>query len=452
MNLEIKPVYNDFFNKISDKSDKSENSEYKHNKFCTLDEISSEQEVFTKLNNILNCKKPKKNSDLLSKSNSYVMHVDKSINSNPNLNPNQAQVKTKGNPISNNKTVNTNAQISKQLEKSNSDNYTNSSGLGEDNLILKNIYLQNIKVKTEQNNLYTINRQNQVTNRDLNLVLESGSNFDQVKSKHKKKEKSNSLINTNSSKEDNSPKEDNSSKEDNSKTSEKDPLYDQIKETGSIDEEFKQFFNKDKKKRLDIDSKEKQFNKLEKYYDKVVKKTNEKINKNNIVNKLDNNPDKKYEEIDESKYKKKDLVKIILNKIEKEIYIESTRGYNIEQNIYKINMEKLRLNLSKFNLSNNSKCVVGYLYRNYNNPKVYSTTNENTYWLEVSNNGFMGQIIQNELDSNDKFLNSCLKNFKQTKKFKKQIGSSLVRAHIKTVEILNSNNLIIDIIFFVKCK
>jgi len=377
MNLEIKPVYNDFFNKIKDDDNNYKNIELDNKNSCKLDEISSEQEVFVELKKILKSKNPKKY-----KLDKHKINQHKSINISED-NKNTFEKNNFNNNISN------------------SDNYTNSSGLNKDILILKNMYLQNI-TKIENNN------------NEINTELKS-------KFKQNVNEESVSLVDTISNHSENS----------------QNLVFENIKEIESVDEEFKQFFSKDKKKRLDIDSKEKQFNKLEKFYDKVIK------------NKLDNKKEKS-KEIDIHNYKKKDLVKILLNKIEKEIYLESTRGYNIEQNIYKLNIDKLKLNLSKFNVSSESKCTVGYLYRNYNDPKAYINTTENSHWLEISNTE--NKVIEKELDNKDKFLNSCLKNFKKIQKFKKQIGSSLYRAHIKTVEIINTKNLVIDIIFFVKYK
>lgn len=468
MNLEIKPVYNDFFNKISDKNDlsnSSNNSNCKQNPItklneisssnsskpnpnCKLDEISSEQEVFKELNNILNSKNP----------NEYKQKVNpqiKNLNSANNFMSKPSDFNNKINKNNNNHSIKNKINESNQSKiksqntiniMSKSDDYTNSSGLGENNMILRNMYLQNInKIQGEKNN--QPNRSNQLneSNQNNNIVE---SNFEKKLSvkNNKFKDESISLVNTHSIEE-----EIKLTKKKQSTSSEQfdnDPLYEKLKESSSIDDEFKQFFNKDKKKRLDTDS-FKQINKLEKYYDKVIKN---KLSNNDLVEKKDVLKQKKNNDIDESKYKKSDIVKLVLDKIEKEIYYESTRGYSTEKNIYKMNMEKLKINLEKFKLSPNTKCTVGYIYRNYNNPKVYSAPNENTYWIEVSNGGLMNQVVVNELEPYDKFLNACLKNFKKTTKFKKQIGSNLIRAHIKTVELLNQNNIVIDLIFFVKYK
>jgi hypothetical protein len=196
---------------------------------------------------------------------------------------------------------------------------------------------------------------------------------------------------------------------------------------------------------------QKQLEKLEKYYDKAI----EKKHKNKETPELNNkNKDKKEEVIDEKKYKKKDVVKLMLNSVEKKIFEESTRGFNLENSIYKLDIQKLKTNLFNFKIDKDSKCTIGYLYRNFLNPKIYNTiNNETSFWIETTKISNSTNLIETELEPKNKFLLACLKNFKKTKKFKKQIGSNLFRANIKTVELLNTpNKLIIDIIFFTKYK
>jgi hypothetical protein len=243
-------------------------------------------------------------------------------------------------------------------------------------------------------------------------------------------------------------------KSDSNSEPKKNIIYEPNKEDSSVASEFKQFFSKNRKAKLD-DSKpkdinQKQLDKLEKIYDKAIEK------KEKNKDKIKKNKDKKENEeiIDEKKYKKKDLVKLMLNSIEKKIFLESTRGYNLENDIYKLDMQKLKTNLFNFKVDKDSKCTIGYLYRNFLNPKIYNTiNNETNFWIEITKISNSTNLLETELEPKNKFLLACLKNFKKTKKFKKQIGSSLFRAHIKTVELLNTpNKLIIDVIFFVKYK
>ena len=79
-------------------------------------------------------------------------------------------------------------------------------------------------------------------------------------------------------------------------------------------------------------------------------------------------------------------------------------------------MSKFKTNLLNFKLPEDSpKYTIGYLYRDYTNPKVYSLINEKNFWLDTYKNSASPSIIEKELDSKDKFLLSCLKNFKQTR-------------------------------------
>jgi hypothetical protein len=233
-------------------------------------------------------------------------------------------------------------------------------------------------------------------------------------------------------------------------------IYEPNKDDSSVASEFKQFFSKNRKAKLDDgkpkDNNQKQLEKLEKYYDKAIEKKH-KNKETHDINK-NKNKDKKDEIIDEKKYKKKDVVKLMLNSVEKKIFEESTRGFNLENSIYKLDIQKLKTNLFNFKIDKDSKCTIGYLYRNFLNPKIYNTINNETgFWIETTKISNSNNLIETELEPKNKFLLTCLKNFKKTKKFKKQIGSNLFRANIKTVELLNTTNkLIIDVIFFVKYK
>ncbi len=460
MESEIKPVYNDFYNKILETSD-NQNINSKSNlssSELSHKSISYKSDKSEKIKKIEKSEKTEKSSEVseeevFKKLNKIIQSNDpKSINFNKKKKKGENQVK---------KMNNINKPNDKPKEKS--DNYTNSSGLDEDNIMFKNMYIQNMQRMQTTNNENNGNNGNILKNNftyhssseDPELVNNANKNmfnnqinnqinnqtnkFDnKVKSK---KFGSGSLLNTNSS-----------SDLDNKKNI----IYEPNKEDSSVASEFKQFFSKDRKKKLDDgkpkDNNQKQLEKLEKYYDKAIEKKHK--NKETEVLNKNKNKDKKEEIIDEKKYKKKDVVKLMLNSVEKNIFEESTRGYNLENDIYKLDIQKLKKNLFNFKTEKDSKCTIGYLYRNFLNPKIYNTiNNETNFWIETTKISNSTNLIETELDPKNKFLHACLKNFKKTKKFKKQIGSSLFRAHIKTVELINTpNKLIIDIIFFVKYR
>ena len=400
------------------------------NNNCELEDISSNEELFEEFQKIIKSKKPQE----------YKIN-NKNKEKPINKEKNEFYIHTK---VKQNKVQPLN--IEKQVK---SNEYTSSSGLGEDNNNFKNMYMNNIQksqnVQKNLNDLLDKNILKQLesdddsdklleknANTNIKILKNSDSNPSTDKELSKKKSKYDNVIDSNS---------------DSNIDSKENIIYEKNKDDNSIDNEFKQFFSKDRKKKLDTGSKNKpkdeQLKKLEKYYDKAINKQKEQ--KDKVKNGS--------EVLDENKHKKRDLVKILLDSIERKIFLESTRGFNLDENIYKINMSKFKTNLLNFKLPLDSpKYTIGYLYRDYTNPKVYSLINETNFWLDTYKNSNSPSIIEKELDSKDKFLLSCLKNFKQTRKFKKQIGSTLVRAQIKTVEVLNTKNLIIDVIIYVKYK
>ena len=141
-------------------------------------------------------------------------------------------------------------------------------------------------------------------------------------------------------------------------------------------------------------------------------------------------------------------LKNICTDIEEKVFIESTRGFNIKEDVYILRMDKLQENLMKYKYRGNEYSI-GYLYRNYNNSKSYINKELDKYWLNTYNDN--GKLVEKELESKNKLLKSCLKNFSDSNKFKKKINDNIFRAFKKTVQIYK-NELLIDIIFYVKYK
>ncbi len=459
MELEIKPVYNDFYNKILETSDNNDNNDNDNHDIDSHSQSQSQSQSRSHLsgselsNKLISPKfeKKEKSSELskeevFKKLNKIIQAENpKNINLNTNTKENKPNIKNSTNKVTNKIIPN---KVNKQNEKS--DNYTNSSGLGEDDINFKNMYLQNMqRMQTANNNIgpkqnnfeYHSSSEQKNINSDENIKNnKKNTNMFGNQVKKSKKIDSGSLLDTNS---------------DSDIRNKNNIIYEPNKDDSSVASEFKQFFSKNRKAKLDDgkekDNNQKQLEKLEKYYDKAI----EKKHKNKETPELNNkNKDKKEEVIDEKKYKKKDVVKLMLNSVEKKIFEESTRGFNLENSIYKLDIQKLKTNLFNFKIDKDSKCTIGYLYRNFLNPKIYNTiNNETSFWIETTKISNSTNLIETELEPKNKFLLACLKNFKKTKKFKKQIGSNLFRANIKTVELLNTpNKLIIDIIFFTKYK
>jgi len=78
---------------------------------------------------------------------------------------------------------------------------------------------------------------------------------------------------------------------------------------------------------------------------------------------------------DENKFKF--LSKFLL----KNIFEESTRGWNFDNNIYILNISKLTENLKKVKISNKLNIVLGYFYRDYNNSKIYLEKDITKFWI-----------------------------------------------------------------------
>lgn len=211
------------------------------------------------------------------------------------------------------------------------------------------------------------------------------------------------------------------------------------KDHDSMDSEFKELFRDKIRSKPELNSKEKQMKKLNKLFEKTV----ESINTKTKTKEKDNKKELKKMTPDE-------LLKFISTQLEKDLFLNSTKGFNVKEDIYKVRFDKLKTNLIKFTLLENVLCEIGYLYRNFNNPKVYSSSNIHSHWLEVSKK-YNGTITETELEPDNRFLTSCMKNFLQSNKFKKKIGSYLFRAFKKTIQIYETN-LIVDIIFFIKYK
>ncbi len=214
----------------------------------------------------------------------------------------------------------------------------------------------------------------------------------------------------------------------------------------SINSEFNEIINRNRA--YDLDTKEERLKKLDKIYEKKLiknlskdKPTNKKNEKNIIVD----------EEID------LDVEKLIKNYIllmEENLFLECTKGYNVNQDLYKFNLDKLKSKLGSFkldadnNLKKFKKFEYGFMYRNFSNPKVFTVNDISYYWNRVTKTDNV--VTENEIASDDKFLLSCLKNFVNSNKFKKKIGSSIYKTFKKTVQL--NSNLIIDVIFFIKYK
>lgn len=183
----------------------------------------------------------------------------------------------------------------------------------------------------------------------------------------------------------------------------------------------------------DLNTMNKQMNNLEAIFNKIVEKKTK--DDNNDKNKKNNN------------LLKGDILKNLCLDIEEKIFLESTRGYNIKENIFKIRIDKLKEKLQNYDVP--IFYTIGYIYRDFNNSKSFINENINELWLDINKKD--GKIHENYLKPRSKFLQACLKNLANNDKFKKKINDENIRAFKKTIQI-DKNELIIDIVFYVKYK
>ena len=182
----------------------------------------------------------------------------------------------------------------------------------------------------------------------------------------------------------------------------------------------------------DLNTMNKQMNNLEAMFNKIVEK---KVNNNNEKN------DKKNDLF------KGDILKNLCLDIEEKIFLESTKGFNINENVFIIRMDKLKEKLKIYNVP--IFYTIGYIYRDHNNTKAFENEDINQFWLDINKKD--GKIYENYLKPKSKLLQACLKNLANNNKFKKKINDENIRAFKKTIQI-NKNELIIDMIFYVKYK
>lgn len=138
------------------------------------------------------------------------------------------------------------------------------------------------------------------------------------------------------------------------------------------------------------------------------------------------------------------------------VYKESTRGWNYEHNIYILQVDKLKENFEKVIFSDNisepckNLIKIGFIYRNFNEPKVYLDNDFTKHWVSFDiNSNNSKKMVQTKHQIKDKILFYCLKNLTKSNKFKKKISKITYKFIKKTVQIYGNKDLIVDIILFV---
>ncbi len=240
----------------------------------------------------------------------------------------------------------------------------------------------------------------------------------------------------------------------------------ELKSVHSINSEFKNFFNnidelKNHKEKSNKNNKLKKKkenseinNNLEKIYNKILLKNenthqiNNKKNKYDIENYINNDFRDNIGKNNQNKTKEDSKIKVLSELIEY-IFIESTRGWDFENNFYILHMDKLKENFKKINFGLNSNLKFGIIYRDFTDTKVHQEKDFTKNWVGYSINSNSNSTLNyTNYNIKNKILYYCLKNLVKSNKFKKKIGQTYYKFIKKTAKI-HSYNIQCDIIFFI---
>jgi hypothetical protein len=160
----------------------------------------------------------------------------------------------------------------------------------------------------------------------------------------------------------------------------------------------------------------------------------------NLENKTNMN---KKEEVKNKRSQYRDELKKICKQFEEKCIMESTRGFNIKDDLYYINMELLSKNIVQFNskIANNYECFI--FYRSYKDQRVILNPDKKIGWMEITKKG------EQNVNSKNKYLSSSLRLFENTNKFRKTINGTKLRAFKNTFYVYKTN-IKIDILAITK--
>lgn len=241
------------------------------------------------------------------------------------------------------------------------------------------------------------------------------------------------ILNNNNDNVNNSPKQININKEnDNSENS----IDNYIKKEKNKKKSSKKKNNKD-----EDEDENTQIKKLELLYEnKINNNSGSKNDQNNGSNKLE-----KLLKSDNSNKKPqyKDNLKKICKQFEEKCIMESTRGFNIKDDLYYISMDVLRKNIAQFNssISTDYECLI--FYRNFKDNRIVFNPDKKVGWMEITKSG------ERNINSKNKYLSSSLRLFETTDKFRKTINGTKVRA-FKNSFYIYKTNIKIDVLAITK--
>lgn len=190
--------------------------------------------------------------------------------------------------------------------------------------------------------------------------------------------------------------------------------------------------------------------KLEDIYDKEIIKCND-LNKKKINNYKINN----YINLNKIKNEQIPIDNIIkkLSILLEYIFNESTRGWNNNDNLFILQLDKLKNNFEKIIFDTNNPYIkMGFIYRDFNEQKINLEKDYTKYWIGYEINSLDKKISLIKYSIKNKVLFYCLENLTKSKKFKKKINECNYKFIKKTVKIYEQINLTIDIILYLGIK
>lgn len=169
-------------------------------------------------------------------------------------------------------------------------------------------------------------------------------------------------------------------------------------------------------------------------------KTNQESDEENQIQKLEifyeQEINKPQEEIQQTKLLENEVsnLKDICYKFEDQCIMESTRGFNVQSDLYYINLSLLVKNLIEFNKKYLGKYSFVCFYRvNYAKSLPNNLPDKIIEWKEISSNG------ENSISSKNKFLSTCIRLLETGTKFKKTIHGTKTRGFKLTFLVCKTN-------------
>ena len=202
------------------------------------------------------------------------------------------------------------------------------------------------------------------------------------------------------------------------------------------------------KKNKVVQDEEYQKQKLELLYEKKINQADNNYsydsnNSNNSNKNLQNKSKNTSNEKNNKRSQYKDDLKKTCKQFEEKCLMESTRGFNVKDELYYINMDLLSKNIAQFNSTISANYESFVFYRSYKDQRIVLNSDKKIGWMEITKKG------EHNISSINKYLSSSLRLFESASKFRKNINGTKVRAFKSTFYVYKTN-IKIDIMAITK--